>query len=189
MLFNLTDMDFKNFKPDNAKAIAIILIVVAAIVFGIYYINKFLGGIGNIFSSITDKLGLTTDPEVKAQQDANKAAIDASVLTTSPWSPLYYQQAPNGAALYTQDTADGIAEQFWDTVSWFWGGDWTALMNVMKQIGTKSQLSFICDRFQQLHGKDLYSWLATQYPFAKDGSGNFVMSQVNNIANSLPAYN
>lgn len=173
--------DVSKLKPDNAKAIAIVLVVVVVLVFGLYYVQKTLGGFGKVFSSITDGLGITTSAAQAAVDQATQQAASPS----SPWSPAFYQSAPSGASLLTQAAADALAKQIWG--NWFWNDSDNAL-GAIKQCSTQSQVSFLADRFQQNYGKDLLAWITTQYTHiigSPDPNLNAMITYVSN----LPQYN
>lgn len=180
--------DVTKLKPDNAKAIVIIIVVVAVLVFGLYYVNKTLGGFGNLFSSIEEKLGIKDSPEEAALKKQISDATSASASPGSPWSPQYFQNAPNGASLFTQDYGDTVAKAFWDSVSWWFGAQDDQLVAAIKLISTKSQLSFVAWRFQQNYGKDLYTWITTSFS-SRLGGPRASLSTVNSYVATLPNYN
>jgi hypothetical protein len=178
-------MQATSLKPENAKAIVILIAGLAAVVIVIVFVNKTFGGLKNFFGSITDGLGITDSPERAASKQAVANATAASANVNSPWSPQYYKSAPAGAALTTQSYADTLAGQIWDSVGIFTANIDEAYA-AFKQLSAKSQVSFLADRFNTLYNKDLFSWLTLQY--TKMGTPDPVLAQITNYVNGLSNY-
>lgn len=190
--------DISKLKTENAKAWAIIIIVVVGVVLAAYLISKTFGSISgavgdmwNGIKGIPSDLGLT-DTQAETDQKAKLlAATQAAATPTSPWSPQFYKNAPNGASLMTSASGDALAKQIWDSVSWFqWGPpDGSIPEGAIKQCSTQSQVSFLADRFQQKYGKDLYTWLNGCFSGVLDAPSVYTLSVLNDYVNSLPKYN
>ncbi len=178
-------MQATSLKPENAKAIVILIAGLAAVVIVIVFVNKTFGGLKNFFGSITDGLGITDSPERAATKQAVANATASSANVASPWSPQYYKNAPAGAALITQASADKLAAQIWDSVGIF-TTDIEEAYAAFKQLRAKSQVSFLADRFNALYQKDLFSWLTLQY--TKMGSPDPVLAQISGYVDGLSNY-
>jgi len=178
-------MQVTSLKPENAKALVILIAGLAAVVIIIVFLNKTFGGIKNFLGSITDGLGITDSPDRAAQKQAVANAQTESASTNSPWSPQYYKNAPGGALLTTQATADKLAGQIWDSVGIF-TADIDEVYGAIKQLSAKSQVSFLADRFNALYNKDLLSWITLQY--TKWGTPDPVLSQIIDYVNGLSNY-
>lgn len=184
--------DPSKLKPDNAKAIAIILVVVVVLAIGGYYLSKTFGSIGSILNKVggvvegvTDGLGLTTPKPVTDAQAAALAGNMASTNPNSPFSQNLYLSAPSGSIIdpgtnggtYTTD----IAEKIWDAAG-FWSTDGQAMLGAIKQLATKAQVSYLTYQFQMVYGKDLYDWLASQLT---SNSNVIALQQIINYVNAL----
>ena len=178
-------MQATSLKPENSKAIIILIGGLVVIVLLVIFVNKTFGGLKAFFGSITDGLGLTDSPERAATKQAVSNATAKSANTSSPWSPQYYKNAPAGAALLTQAATDALAAQIWDSVGIF-TTDIQEAYGAIKQLRAKSQVSFLADRFYSLYSKDLFSWLTLQY--TKMGSPDPVLQQISNYVDGLSNY-
>lgn len=178
-------MQATSLKPENAKAIVILIAGLTVVVLVVVFVNKTFGGLKNFFGSITDGLGITDSPERAAAKQAVANATQASANLNSPWSPQYYKSAPAGAALVTQAAADQLAAQIWDSVGIF-TSDIQEAYGALKQLRAKSQVSFLADRFFANYSKDLFSWLTLQY--TKMGSPDPVLQQMSNYVDGLSNY-
>lgn len=178
-------MQATSLKPENAKAIVILLGGVVAIVLIIVIINKTFGGLKAFLSGITDSLGLTDSPENAARKKAVADAAANSANTNSAWSPQFYKNAPAGAHLFTQAATDDIASQIWNSVGIF-TTDIDSCYAAFKQCSYKSQVSFLADRFNTNYQKDLLSWITLQY--TKMGTPDPVLQNIIDYVNSLQNY-
>lgn len=178
-------MQAATLKPDNAKAIVILVAGLVAVIVIVVFLNKTFGGIAQAFGSVTDALGITDSEATKANKQAVANAQNQAASTGSPWSPQFYKSAPSGSHIMTQATADALALEVWNSVGIFS----TSIEDVyaaMKQLGYQTQISFLADRFNALYNKDLFSWLTLQY--TKMGTPDPVLSTIIDYVNSLPRY-
>ena len=177
-------MELSKLKPENAKAIAIILVVVVLIVVGIVYITKTFGSLGNIFSNITNKLGLSNDPQEQQARDYLNGLDVSSQNINSPFSPALWKNAPAGTHLLTVANGDAIAKQIWDSVGWFTTSPEEAL-GALKQCNYQSQVSWVADRFNINYSKDLYAWMGLQYTSTQQVE---VLQMIVKYCTGLPKY-
>lgn len=178
-------------KQENAKAIAIILIVVVVVVLFAVYANKFLGGVGNALRGVTDSLGLTKSDESKARDQQIKDAQKAANTAGSPWSASFYQGV-QGALVLTSSFADSLAYQIYDSVNTWSSNDGPEVVGAIKQCKTKSQVSFLCERFYQKYNQDMYEYITKNYTgnhIFNNPYNDSVISSINTYVNSLPNYN
>lgn len=186
-------MEVSKFKVENAKAIAITLVVIVALVLASYLICKTYGSISNFIGGIKDGVvsAFSENPLDSAQDTTIQQAAVAAASPGSPWSPSFYQNAPNGASLFTSAVGDALAKQIWDTVSWFQFGppDSAAAEGAIKQCSTQSQVSFLADRFNKSYSKDLYTWLNQAFAKVLDSPNVYALTTINDYVNSLPQYN
>lgn len=178
-------MDISKLKPENAKAIAIVVVVIVVLFFLLYWISKTFGGLSKLFGGLGSAIGVSDTPEQAAQKKAIADAKKAANSGTSPWSPLYYKNAPSGARLFTQATTDKYAADIWDSVGIF-TDDISEVIGALRNFSAKSQVSFLADRFNLLYGKDLLSWLTLQY--TKMGTPDPGLVTVTDIVNGLASY-
>jgi hypothetical protein len=179
-------MDLQKLKPENSKALVILIGGVVLVVLLAVYINKTFGGLGKFFGSISDALGITDSPETQQLKATIQAAKNTSASPASPWSPQYYKDTPAGARLMTQAGADALASQIWDSVNWLTGWHMDEVVGAIKQLSAKSQVSFLADRFQLVYNADLLTWITMQYTSTLGGPDPGIGTIVNYV-NSLPA--
>ena len=180
-------MQTTSLKPENAKAIVILVAGLVAVVVIVVFINKTFGSIGAMISSVSDSLGITDSPETKANKAAVANATAAAANVNSPWSPQYYKNAPAGSSLVTQSFADQLAAEIWNSVGLFsFTSSIEDVYAAIKQLSAKSQVSFLADRFNTLYNKDLLSWITLQY--TKMGTPDPTLTQIIDYVNGLSNY-
>jgi hypothetical protein len=172
-------------KPENAKAIVILIAGIAVVVILVVFISKTFGGFSKFFGSISDSLGITDSPETAALKESVSSARAQSASVSSPWSPQLYKNAPSGAHLTTQAFADKLAAQIWNSTGIF-TADIEDVLAAVKQLSYQSQVSFLADRFSALYNKDLLSWITLQY--TKMGIPDPGLQTVINYVNGLTKY-
>jgi hypothetical protein len=178
-------MEISKLKPENAKAIVIVIAALVILFFLLYWISKTFGGLSKLFGGLGSAIGISDSPEQAAQKKAIEDAKNAANVTTSPWSPVFYQNAPAGARLFTQSATDDYAKTIWDSVGLF-SLDISEVVGVFRNFVAKSQVSFLADRFNKLYNKDLISWLTLQY--TKFGTPDPGLVTITSIVNALPKY-
>lgn len=178
-------MQAMSLKPENSKALIILIGGVVAIIVIVVFIQKTFGGISNLFGSVSDALGITDSPEAAANKAAVAAATNESATTTSPWSPAFFQQSPAGTTIMTQAAADAINAQIWDSVGIF-STDINEALGAIKECSTQAQVSFLSWRFNIVYNKDLFTWLTLQY--TKMGTPDPTLATLINYVNNLPMY-
>lgn len=170
----------------KAKAYLIMIGGLIAIAIAAVYLTKTFGGIGKALRGLTDGLGLTDSEETKQFNEAVSKAKEDSAKAGSPWNVNFYKQAPAGAKLLTVSSADALARQLWNAQGLF-NDDEAAAVNAFKQLSAKSQVSFLCERFSILYGKDLFTWL-TKWMQSYIGGADPELKYITDYVNSLPNY-
>lgn len=193
--------EVSKFKPENAKAIVIVLVVVVVLVFVFYWLSKTFGSLQAVFGGIADKISgaINQSPAEKTALANNQTIIAASGLPTSPWSPQFYKNAPDGAQLFTSAQGDALAAQIWGSVGWLQitTPDPSPVIGAINQCSTQSQVSFLSDRFNTKYGKDMATWVNGCFDQVALGAASdntsanilTVLQQLNNFINALPQYN
>lgn len=174
---------------EKYKTLIVVLVVVVVLIALLYYVNKFFGGIGNVFRKITDSLGITDSAETAANKAALDQAKNDAANPGSPWSPTFFQNAPSGTDIFTTSYADTLCEQVWDSVS--------AILRIfnnieeaygaIKNCKNQAQVSFLCYRFNEKYGLDMWSWLNKEFgTFAFNQ--NATLQTINEFVTNLPKY-
>lgn len=179
--------------PGTGKGqnIAIILIVVVVLALVVYIIVKVFGGFENFFDGIkdgtkkvTDALGITDSAQESEDKEIIQTAKEQASTISSPWNPAYYQNAPNDKLLFTTAYANGLAKQIYDSVGYV-TDDSAQGLAAIKQCKTKTQVSFLADKFNSLYKRDLFSFM--QYYYDKEAQVSNLRAAIEYV-NSLPAY-
>lgn len=180
-------MQATSLKPENAKAIVILVGGLVAVVVIVVFINKTFGGISNAINAIGSAFGLKDSPEQAATKQAVANATAQSATNASPWSQQFFQNAPDGATIMTQDSADAICNQIWNSIGLFtFTSDIGDVVSAIKECSTQAQVSFIAYRFNILFQKDLLTWITLQY--TKMGTPDPNLAIIVDYVNSLPQY-
>jgi hypothetical protein len=126
-----------------------------------------------IVRPILQKVGIIKTAEDK-QREKEEEQLGTS--TDSPFSPKYWQNIP-GALLLTKASAEKMADTIEGAVGDVWD-DENTVYGVLKQLKSKTQLSFLADIFYQRHKMDLYQLIRRNFSDSE-------MEIVNSIASKL----
>lgn len=113
-------------------------------------INKLFKGVGAVTDTVTDtapKFGIGQSNEAK------------DILTMKAFKPSYYKTLKGNVFLLTKASALKMAKDIHDAVTL--GGlysDDSAILGVIKNLKTKSQVSFLSDVFFEKYGKDMLTY-------------------------------
>jgi hypothetical protein len=153
---NVTDSS----QIGNAKGIATMLIVVAIVVLVFIFADKII----KFINGFLEDIGLKDDPTKKKNKEQTQAQLEAESAkgVMSAWSPSFYKNAPGGSALITVATADDLASDMYGSVGYLYDTP-SVGEGVIKQLSTKTQVSFLADRFYINYKVDLLSWLKQHY--------------------------
>lgn len=165
---------------ENAKAISMLLIVIAIIILGYVIVNKMFGG----WNSFFEALGLKESAEDKARREKLEGQLSGTNNPSSPWSPQFYKSAPAGTKLVTAAKADEVTKQIWDSVGSIWDDPESGLAAI-KQLPSQAAVSFIADRFNNRYQRDLLGWLNIKYD---TDSQKDVLIRIINYVDQLPKY-
>jgi len=124
-----------NFLKDNSSLIIGLVVV--------YF------GYNKVIKPILESVGLQkSNEELEIEKQTSNPG--------SPWNPNYWRKG--GATIITSAAAEKFINTIWNAPGYF-SDDFDAVLGVFKQLKTKSQVSYLSDKFNQVKGKDLLSWL------------------------------
>jgi len=194
-------MEIGSQYPGTGKGqnIAIILIILAVIVIVFLVINKIFGGLKgflDFFKGIGDTAKKATDAAKQALglEDTPQQASDRIIINkeqekvntiSSPWNPAYHKNAPKESSLFTVSAGDKYATLIYDSVSSILPDNPRQALSTIKNARTKTQVSWISDRFNQKYNNDMFNYLA--YHFDTPEQMSNLVSMITYV-NSLPEY-
>lgn len=148
-----------------------------------------IGGGGLLAFSLVNKLFTSTG--IWAGQ-GTIATQHEQANPNSPWKPAFWKNAPPGTSI-TLLTVSAV-DQFATTINnalGFFTDDFDAIMGVFSQLKTKSQVSYLADKFQQKYGRDLLTYLKDGGSFSLpwDGLSEGHLKILVDLVNNLPQYN
>lgn len=124
-----------NFLKDNSSLIIGLVVV--------YF------GYTKIIKPLLEGVGLSkSEAELEIERQTSNPA--------SPWNPNYWRKG--GATIITNSQVEKFVNTIWNAPGYVYD-DFDAVLGVFKQLKTKSQVSYLADKFNQLKGKDLLNWL------------------------------
>jgi hypothetical protein len=124
-----------NFLKDNSSLIIGLVVV--------YF------GYNKVIKPILESVGLQkSNEELEIEKQTSNPG--------SAWNPNYWRKG--GATIITNANVNKYIETIWNAPGYF-SDDFDAVLGVFKQLKTKSQVSYLADKFNQVKGKDLLSWL------------------------------
>lgn len=107
----------------------------------------------------------------------------------NPFSASFYKYGGTGTKLLTVAAADQYAARLYNAMGYVYD-DEAAVFSVFRSLKTKSQVSFLCERFRIKYGVDLLEFLKrgkNQFN-AASGLNNDELATIINIVNKLPNY-
>ena len=107
-----------------------------------------------IVYKLAQKVGLIPSQESKAETQNLQALQSATVWDYNK----FLSSLPAGALLLTQGGAAAYVDDLWDATG-FYNDDEEKIYGVFRAMKTQSQIAALAKRFNQLKGKDLYSYL------------------------------
>lgn len=164
---------------NKAKAAVYIIVVVFVIVLAIIILSEVKGG----FDGMLEWLGLKDSPEKLAAKAKVAAQNQANLQQgpSSPWNPAFWQDHHSGNLLSGDDALKDIMN-IKDSVGFIWDSPQNGL-GVFTGLQNQSQVSQLCDAFQQAFGEGLYSFLQGHYDTQSQLD---VFNQIIDIVNNLP---
>lgn len=166
---------------NNAKGIAIVIVIVVALIMIAPIIRNITEAIRGGFEG----LGLTDSPEEKE----NKTFINDEVNrqnamgVKSAWSPKYYTIVPRGGGYaFTVKEAQDLCKQIWDSVGYIYDSPSKAVAAI-KQCKNKRNLSFLADGMQDIYKVDLLNWLENKFDTSEQRE---MFAGLLRFANALP---
>lgn len=149
-----------NFSPSSkVKDVIAIAIIAVVVILVIIIVKKVSGGIDGALEMLGVK---DTKEEIKAQETVNKT-VDKNLQAGngSAWSAKLYKTI-KGAKVFTVASADNLAKKIYESVGHFTDNP-NEGAGAIKQCYTKTQVSFLAERFQVKYNLDLLSWLELHY--------------------------
>lgn len=135
----------------------------------------------NIWDSIRKSLG-------GLSKENAEAGVKLPVWNGSFWKQQ--QAAGHDTLIFSSATAEALITQL-ANYQGVLNDDFNAVMGVLKRCKTKSQVSFLVDKFFQKYNRDLYGFLRDGYspvPWFGQGLSNDHLTEINTYVQSLPDY-
>ena len=124
-----------NFLKDNSSLIIGLVVI--------YF------GYTKVIKPLLEGVGLSkSEAEIEIEQQTSNPS--------SPWNPNYCRKG--GATIITNSQVQKFIDTIWNAPGYTFD-DFDAVLGVFKQLKTKSQVSYLADKFNQAKGKDLLNWL------------------------------
>lgn len=128
-------MSKSNFLKDNSNLIIGLVVI--------YF------GYTKVIKPLLESVGLSqSEAEIEVQKQTSNPQ--------SPWNPNFWRKG--GATILTVADTNRYINTIWNAPGYI-TDDFDAVLGVFKQLKTKSQVSYLADRFNQVKGKDLLNWL------------------------------
>lgn len=108
----------------------------------------------------------------------------------SPFSPTFWQKGPTGTLLLYEATAQKFVYDIYHALG-FWHDDFDTIYGIFQTMKTKSQVSYLADKFQKRYNVGLLSFLNdgnSTLSLPWDGLRNSNLSKIIDLVNSLPDY-
>jgi hypothetical protein len=106
-------------------------------------------GYTKVIKPLLEGVGLSkSDEEIEIEKQTSNPE--------SPWNPNYWRKG--GATLIREADVKRFVNTIWNAPGYI-SDDFDAVLGVFKQLKTKSQVSYLADKFNQMKGKDLLNWL------------------------------
>jgi len=133
---------------------------------------------------LLNKLGITKSASDKLVDQYNNLPN-----AENPFSPNFWKIGPAGRLLLTSASSDNFTKRIYDAFGAF-TDDEAAVYPVFRQLKSKSQVSYLSDKFQQKYNTDLLTYLQKGYSSYNLASGLSVeeLQIIFSIVNSLPKY-
>lgn len=125
----------QNFLKDNSSLIIGLVVI--------YF------GYNKVIKPILESVGLQKSDE----------ELEIEKQTTNPGSafnPNYWRKG--GATIITNARVQDFVNTIWNAPGFLYD-DFDAVLGVFKQLKTKSQVSYLSHKFNEIKGKDLLNWL------------------------------
>jgi hypothetical protein len=160
--------DGKNFIKENSA-----LLLAAGVIFITY---------NSVLKPLLESLGLT-----KSAGEVNVSAENQN--PNSAWNPLFWQKAPSGSLILTQNTTNQFIDTIYNSVGYIYD-DFNAVLGVFKQLKSKSQVSYLVDAFNKSKNADLLTWLLGGgiFSYPSDRYSAEQVNQLIQLVNNLPNY-
>lgn len=172
---------------NKAKAfvyVAIAILVIVVVIIAIKQGSKIFDGIFGAFGTVGEKLGIKDTAAEKAVKEALAAAATQANSAASPFNPTFYKKIPAGTTIFSSSKAATLAHQIYDSVGTMYD-DPESGFAAFKQCTSWAKVSQLCDKFNELFGKDAYDWLTLKYDTSKQRD---TLLKITNYCFALPKY-
>lgn len=130
----------------------------------IIFILKPLISASNAASGTIKSVGDVLSNPIKQISGTTEAAgsyIKTISASGNAFDPNFYKKAPSGSKLLTVGDADNMAKQIYGVKLWFIASiDAGKVLAILKRCQTKSQISFLSERFSILYKEDMLAWFS-----------------------------
>lgn len=124
-------------------------IVVVLMIFVLYYVSKFLKGVEKGVTAVTDVAGNVTDNfGITAPQEAK------DIKKLKAFQPTFYKTLGSNPKLLTMKSATELSKLIYDAKTSFFYNDDNETLSVFRKLSTQSQVSFLCETFNNKYGRD-----------------------------------
>ena len=138
------------------------ILLVGGIAAGLYF---------GVFDPILKALGVKDSAEDKKAKDLGNAEA---------FNPSYWRTGGAGTLVITDAGARAYAKVIYDSHGFF-NDDEDKVRGVFRQLRTKSQVSYLADKFYQIYNKGLFDYLKTFL-------GSSDLSAISDIVRNLPNF-
>lgn len=106
----------------------------------------------------------------------------------SPWKGAFWKRGGTGTLLLTVAQADNYSTKIYEALNWY-SDDEDTVIGIFNSLKTKSQVSWLAEKFFIKYNKDLLQWLKEGSDlFPWNGLGSDELQRILNIVDKLPNY-
>ena len=135
----------------------------------------------SLASKLFTKIGIWNGPGEKDTQHEQANPY-------SPWKPAFWQSYQGNQLLIKEEKVQEFIKTIHNAFTVF-QDDFNAIMSVFSQLKTKSQVSYLSDKFNQRYDEDLLSFLKDGGGILPwDGLSDSHLKTLNDLVNNLPNY-
>lgn len=121
-------------------------------------------------------------------KDENERVLDTAASDpNSFWNPNFWKKSQSYSYAIDTPTAERYVETIHDAFG-LWNDDEAAIINVIHQMRTKANISFLSYIYSTKYGKDLFEALRSGDGFSAEGLSDAELASLNNYGNSLPNF-
>ena len=186
-MINVTQSAGVGERNDLIRIMMPLVIVIIIIIIGKKILDGVIGGIKSPFIAAGNALGVNPSPreqELIKQTDSLVSALYNS--GNSPFSPMYYIKQFNknkgGVKLLTKNASWDFSNSIFNAIGYVSDSP-EIIANVFERLSCKTQVSYLSERFEKIHAKNLFDFLTDKLDTP---SQKVVLGKIINYVNSLP---